>query len=413
MSTIPGTIKKIASDIQYTSGELIKLLLQKSMKPPLYPNTHINAIGKYTYYLSNECLGWTDNIITSFKVTPKPIKQHNLNKLPVAFSPRERIALDEALASNDYIPTAYRLFTEFVDPQSIMEIIANQKFANTYTCSVLYTDSWKQLTSIGEDIVDQTDPEISMFNTARMSTAKLRVNLFTLERDLRYLADRYPEMYFSYISMILLINSVDQSDMEWVIYLIGNLSFISWDQFTPVTQGRFINVLGDDFIDAFLSNELITVLLQAGVGELILTSSYMYSLLKMLYVVFGYNEFIIKAIITPCDIFIDKTNCPVLDNMPPNVKGNECIYDFIDIFYDMYPTINELIVGSMDVPLECELVSCATIPPFYFGLESIPQYLWRFGTFSYCAYKDYVASKIKFNSVGTNINNKINLMETF
>jgi hypothetical protein len=201
--------------------------------------------------------------------------------------------------------------------------------------------------------------------------------------------------------------------MEWVIYLIGNLSFITWDQLTPVTQGRFINVLGDDFIDAFLSNELITVLLQAGVGELILTSSYIYSLLKMLYIVFGYNEFIIKAIMTPCDIYVEKTNCPILDNMPPNAKNNECIYDFIDIFYDLYPTISELIVGSTDVPLECDLVSCATIPPFYFGLESIPQYLWRFSTFSYCAYKSYIASRLKFNSVGLNINNKINYMETF
>jgi len=412
MSTIPGTIKKIASDIQSAAGELIKLLLQKTMRPPLYPNSNFNIIGKYFYLLTNQCLGWTDNIITNFKVYPKGRGSRQLTKLPVLFSPRERLAYDEAILSRDFEPSPYKLFTDFVDPQNIMQIIANKKSSSIYTTGVLYTDSWKQLTNIGEDIIEQTDPDIPLCNTAKMSTAKFRVSLFTLEKDLCFLAEKYPEIYNSYIRMIILINSVDQSDMEWVVYLIGNLSYIRWDQITPVTQGRFINVLGDDFIETFLANELITVLLQSGFGELILTSSYIYSLLKMLYIVFGYNEFIKKAIITPNDVFIEKTDCPVLDTMPPFIKSNECLYDFIDIFYDMYPTISDLIVGSMDVPLECENVLCLTIPPTYFRLESIPEYLWRFSTFSYCAYRNYVASRIKFNAVGIRINNKINYMET-
>lgn len=413
MSTIPGILKKIASDIQLTSGELIKLLLQKSMKAPMFPSANANMISKYIYLLTNRCLGWTDNIITNFKIYPKGRGSRSLEKFPVAFSPRERIAYEEARASNDYVPSAYRHFTDFVTSQNIIELIANRKSDSAYTCDVLYTDCWKQLESVGEDIVNQTDPDISTFNTARMSTAKLRVNLFTLETDLCFLADRYPEMHYSYIAMVTLVNSVPQPDMEWVIYLIGNLSYIAWDDFTAVTQARFINVLGQDFIDAFLSNELVTVLLQSNYGELILTTSYMYSLLKMLYIVFGYNEFIKKAIMTPCDIYIEKTGCAVLDTMPPYSKSNECIYGLIEIFTDMYPTINQMIVGSSDVPLECDNVSCFSIPPMYFDLETIPQYLWRFGTFSYCGYKDYVASRLKFNSTATNISNKINYMETF
>ena len=171
-------------------------------------------------------------------------------------------------------------------------VIANKKASFSYTADVPYSHSFKQLESIGRDIIDQTDPSIEGSNSAKMSTAMLRVKLYSLDKALADLSVDHPCIFEDYIQMLRIINSIPRNKMVWVINLIALLSFQSWENVPPQQQKSYIDALGEDFICAFNSNELVTILLQSDSAEVILTGSYLYSLLKMLFIVFGYSKLV-------------------------------------------------------------------------------------------------------------------------
>ena len=132
-----------------------------------------------------------------------------------------------------------------------------------------------------------------------MSTSVFRMRLGLLETALNALHINSPDIYESYIEMILILNAVPRANMVWVINLIGTLTFQTWNNLPVPQQQPFIKILGQDFIDAFVGNTLITILLQANMPKLILTSAYLYSLLKMLFIVFGYNK-LTPTIVNAC-----------------------------------------------------------------------------------------------------------------
>ena len=399
--TIPATIQKIATDVQGVANELIKQMLKKSIRLPEKANN-------YSYILSNQCIGWTDNAVTNFKLYAKFIKNNKArNIFPVAYSPRERIAYENSVKTIDNKELPYKKFVDVLTAENIQTLIINNQGGVTYTCDVLYTDSFQQLETIGIDILKQIHPSIPCDVSAKLSTAVLRMKLYTLEQDLEIFAVNNPIIYNSYLDMVNIINSIQREEVDWVITLIGNLSYKRWDELTQSYRNTFILHLGQVFIDRFNSNELITILLQSGAGELILTSSYMYSLLKMLFIVFGYNGFIPYLVSNPCpDGNVNNSSCH---------PSEKCTMEIVDKFQDLYPTINEIMVGCEIIPNQGNKVACSSITPNYDNLFKIPDFIWKFTEFSYCKYRDYYDSRILANALTINskISGKINYLKSY
>lgn len=499
MLTIPDTMRTISRDIQNTFEELVKILLRKSLHPTLNPlrqNTKViyntfrgkyergfigsspdDNINKYTYTIINESLGWNDEVLVNFKIMAKFIKNsstplrfpadlaniHNKikSKSKVAFSEKE--GKQHAMTGRTLISTQYKNFLTYLTSKSMNNVIANKQASFTYTTDIPYTHAFKQLESIGKDIIDQTDPSIFGDDSAKMSTAMLRVKLYNLEQDLANLSVDHPNIYDAYVEMLRIINSVPKIKMVWIIKLIAALSYQRWEDLSENLQKTYLDILGEEFIQSFNSNELITILLQSNSSEVILTSAYLYPLLKMLFIVFGYSK-LIPVISEKCgdsqviikerlrkyldkhrgasfrrgdthniyyqepvvyenDIYESPFNTSVRksDNNENNITNDifstnlcksdalpidQCIYEFIKLFGDLYPTIIGLMGGTEKFPPESIEISCDDIPPTYDLLTTLPEYLWRYNDFSYCRYLEYVGSKQIVNALNSKINSK-------
>src|SRR5579872_2480012 len=264
MTTIPETINTISHDIQHAFEELMKLLLRKTLRPtlnPLGPNTKIvynpklmrfergwigstpaDNINKYSYILTHDCLGWVSDAITNFRVFAKFIKNnypprypqgaaktHNakLPRIEMAYSHRQRVVAKAQGLVPNILPaqpapySAYKNFIDMLTARNMQNTISNRRAFGAYGCDVPYTDSFKQLESVGRDIINQTDPSIPPATSALLSTALLRVKLTNLEDDLTALSTSKPDIFCSYIEMVKLINSVQRNLMVWVINLIS------------------------------------------------------------------------------------------------------------------------------------------------------------------------------------------------
>jgi len=541
MATIPDTMKTIARDVQNTFEELVKLLLRKTLRPTLNPlgqNTKIvyntfkgryergfigsspdDNINKYTYTMTHESLGWTNEILASLKVMAKFIKNNVAQRFPaghtnthnnlksrakVSFSDKE--GKHHMITGKTPILTQYKNLLTFISSRSMHSVITNKKASFSYTADIPYTHAFRQLENIGKDIIDQTDPSIMGGDSAKMSTSMLRIKLYILEQNLANLSVDHPNIYDAYVEMLRIINSIPHSKMGWVINLIASLSFQRWENLPDTQQKAYLNSLGENFICAFNSNELITILLQSNESQIVLTSSYLYPLLKMLFIVFGYSK-LVPVISEKCneqtqnlykdrlrkhmekyrgasfrrgdlhnadqhigdlyngvqynsdqynsDLYnsdhlgqplneiytdeyesssnnpnsnnpssnnpnsntLDSSNAKHILNKMSNIRNseicrpepepvNQCIYDFIKLFGDLYPTIIGLMGGTEKFPPESIEIACDDIPPNYNNLTSLPEYLWRYNDFSYCRYLEYVSSRQITNAINSKINAK-------
>ena len=491
MATIPERMKTISRHIQQTFEELMKLLLRKTLRPavnPLGANTKVvynrcrrryergligstpeDNINKYIYLITHESLGWTDDSLANFRVLPKFIKNSNVpQRFPAGYANLRNTLLsksnvafsDQEIRTNNLtgrMPalTQYKNFLSLLSSKSMQSVIANKNASFSYSADIPYTHSFRQLESVGRDIIDQTDPVIGGLESSKMSTSMLRAKLYILDKSLADLSVEHPDIFEAYIEMLRIINSVPRSRMIWVINLIALLSFQSWDNVSPQQQKTYIEALGEDFISAFNSNELITILLQGGSSETILTSSYLFSVIKMLFIVFGYSK-LVPLITDSCPdsgrrairdkykkhldryrgAFFrrgeehDETNpdqnnpdeLPAYDpRRDPNSIDNRapdcdpvdpCIYDYIKLFGDLYPTLIGLMGGTEVFPPECIEVDCKNIPPDYNGLTSLPEYLWRFNDFSYCKHLDYVNARQIKNALASKVCAKAKYLQT-
>ena len=482
METIPDMMKNVSRNIQNTFEELIKLVLRKTLRPilnPLGPNTKVvynnflgkyergfigscpeDSINKYNYVLTHDCLGWADDVLTNFRILAKFIKNNALqksltNSKSTAFNQKVKLPyLDERGQSNKCCKcktdSQYKNFLLMLESRSIQNIISNKRPTMPYTSDMTYKDSFRQLENIGKDIIDQTDPCISGSESSKMSTSMLRVKLYNLEQDLANMSVQYPNIFDAYIEMIRLINSVPRSKIVWVINIIAVLSFQTWDQLNNSQKRPYLDILGENFIHSFNSNELITILLQSGSSDIILTASYFYSLLKMLFIVFGYSKLVpfvgeedpnkSKKLYRdqfrkhlekyrgayfrrgdknsccsgcdddgPCD---DDTNEPYEMRKSDNEPVDQCVYEFIKLFGDLYPTIIGLMGGTETFPPESIEISYDDIPPTYDNLSSLPEYLWRYNDYSYCKYLIYISSKQLTNALACKINAKTKYLQT-
>jgi hypothetical protein len=491
MATIPDTMRIIAKDIQNTFDELVKLLLRKSLHPvlnPLHPNAKIvynsfrnkyergmvgstsgDNINKYSYLMTHDSLGWNDEVLANFKIMAKFIKNNTPVKFPtdntkqykklnstskVAFSDREIKDVFNRMRTL----TQYQKLLSFLSSKSAHRIITNKRATFTYLSDIPYTYSFRQLESIGKDIIEQTDPIIDAVESAKMSTAMLRAKLYILERDLSNLSINHPNIFDAYVEMLRIINSVPRKKMNWVISLIAMLSYQRWENLTTQQHKCYLDYLGESFISAFDKNELITILLQGNASEVILTSSYLYPLLKMLFIVFGYSRLvpiIVDNVGNRYENFVNRLGKHlekyrgaffrrgdqhhVLEQCDPsyqqdrtensessvseqpqiygarqqNIKPvDQYIYEFIKLFGNLYPTIIGLMGGTEYFPPENIEVNCSDIPPNYDGLTSLPEYLWRFNDYSYCKYLEYLNSKQLYRNLDQKISAKARYLQS-
>lgn len=481
MSTIPLTMKSISQDIHAAFEDLMKLLLRKSLRPtlnPLGPNARIiynnakcryergfvgcnsdDIVNKYSYLMTHDTLGWVGEILSNFKVIAKFIKNSTQSQSALSkticpnkctpCSTKSIISLQRKKRSSCLDdcsqPAHFNSFLSFLASKSIPTVIANKIGAFTYTADIIYTDSIKPLESIGADIINQTDNSISASDSAKMSTSMLRVKLYNLDKTLGDFSVAHDQIFDAYVDMIRLINSLPRNKTIWIINLIGVLSYQSWRDLNLEQKESYADALGSEFILGFNSNQLVTILLQSGYSELIITSSYIYSLLKMLFIVFGFSKLTPKIINYPLikldnpnklqkhfdyyrgaglrrpgdnieqdDLFteteseINESNYETFDptSMSTSEPVDPAIYDYIRGFADLYPTILGLMGGTEVFPPEIE-VSCEDIPPSYENLSSLPEYLWRFNDYSYCKYINSINSRQMNNALANKINSKI------
>jgi len=425
--TISDKIKIIASDIQNCAEELIKLTIRKTLRPILnqvqsnnsirynnflgkYERGYMGSasddiINKYSYVLTRDCIGWTENNVTNFKILAKFIKNKYPSSLPNNYGKIHTALLvkrsknESQTTINKYTQSlsSYQNLINYLTAKNVQSLVSN-KAAFIYTYDMPYTDSVKQLESIGHDIINQTDPSISTKDASKLSTTALRSKLASLEINLSHLLSLHPDIFGSYIKMVTLINSLNRDKIIWFINLISNLSYQNWDKLEESQKDIYIKMLGESFIVELNANELVTILLQSDNSDLIIKASYLYSLLKMLYIVFGYSE--IKPII---DIDNEK--------IPDCIPIDQCIYEYIRLFGDLYPTIVSILGGTIVFPPENYKIRCNEIPTNYDNLHNIPEFLLRFYYFSYCKYIQYFAEKQIGNALQTKITKKTKILK--
>lgn len=468
MSTIVDTIANISGLVQRSFSELTKLVLRKTIRPTLNPlgrNTKVvynaytgqyergfvgydpsDSVNKYLYQMDSSTIGWKGDNLVSFKMSPKTASNPMFNP-GQARSPNYPLPVNPiplSLGGSGLKSTSFRILIEKIAAQSATATIINRKSAYTYMCNMAYSDTFQQLNQIGQDILNQTDPAVSPQDSSRMSTALLRVELFNLERTLADMLSNYPELYASMLDMVRIINSLDSTNTQSIISLIGTLSVVDWSSLSLTQQEIYINRLGQDFITDFNANEMIAILIKSPVPELIITTSYYYSLQKMLYVVFGYNKIIpslfstIDPLVNPADLvpsvsiqrytynkmgaFITRgtlaTSTPQNVGLPSaTVYQPDCTppsqstYDFIKAFGDLYPLIIQT-MGAFDFPTPCQGLLCVNIPANYTDLVDLPQFLLRFAEKAYCTYLSIIDTKLIASSVGVTIDDRIRYLKT-
>lgn len=462
MSTIPDTINKISNNIQLSFSELVKLLLRKSLPPVLNPTksdyvhnickgryekglakSRSDNINRYFYTMTRESLGWTDDILANFKITAKFPKGNLIHRFPVGDSQTHNKLkqISKIAFTKMDNKTQYKKILNLLASRNINSIIANKSGNFIFLSDIPYTHAFKQLEQIGKDIIDQTDPQVTGEESSKMSTANLRMKLYMLEQNLGQLSIDLPEIFDAYIEMIRIINSIPKNKIVWVINLIAALSYQRWTELPEKQATLFTDSLGENFIFAFNSNELITILLQSDACELILTSSYLYPLMKMLFIVFGYSKLTPNIITSECDnkqkYNFDKYKNKIAgaslirnrsqfdinfpqDNSEDSSYSEDidmiaqmdmdptdpAIYEYIRMFDDLYPTILGLMGGIEEFPPETIEIACDDIPANYIGLMSIPEYLWRFNDYSYCQYIEYISARHLVNCINSKISEK-------
>jgi len=420
MSNVEDDLKIISRDIQNAFEELIRLLLRKTLKPVLnqisprtkkiknnfldrYERGYLGScsedkIGNYCYILTHDCLGWVDDNINNFKIVPKFIKNTQTQSYG---KNNNRLNLKSRISAGDKtcrLRTDYQNLIELINTRNVQNLIASGKNALSYHCGISYKDCFKNLQSIGYDIINQTDPSIPPQTSMKLSTSMLRSKLYRLDQNLAKL-EKAGSVYDDFVKMILTINSVPKGKIIWIINLLSVLSFQKWGVVKLETQQTYYKTLGEDVIEKILQNNLIQHLIKMDKCELILKCAYLYSLLKMLFVVFGFGKITPIVLLDTVDSYPENINerrkSMLRRGQDNKIKGQmiefcekiyPADYDFINLFDQIYPNILCIMGGSKKFPPENLKIYSEDVPRQYNDLDKIPQYLWRYHDYSYCQY---------------------------
>lgn len=473
-------MNNISRNIQHVFEEIVKLLIRKNITPTLNPpngrrelvynnylkryeravigTSYNDSVDIYNYFMTYESIGWNNDVFANFKLIPKfnrnafNVIQQKQKKGKIPFTCQEQTHCERQENNNPIQVHQYmgrkRRSCTVNTYKSVIDIIVNRKRTLGYSSDILYPFTFKNLENIGRDIIVQTDTSISNFDSSRMSTATLRNKLQTLEQNLKDFSLGNSELYNSYIKMVRIINSVNRNKITRLLNLVALLSVQKWKDVPIQQQHIYIQFFGEKFINDLVDNDLFNILVSSPSFELVLTTSYLYPLLKMLFSVFGYSKIIpnfafnelnsftknipttnINTIINrtlPNSLFNELSVNPTtgivsrntIDNVYqsnsnlPIIMTNISVHDYIRIFGGLYPTIISLMGGTEIFPSEFLRVACDAIPQNYCDLNNIPEYLWRFNDYSYCIYKNYIDSKQLVMSLCAKKNNRVKYLYT-
>jgi hypothetical protein len=444
MSYVSESIGKVSDKIAKCFDELIRILIKRSSKPlPIKNNKCKNNTGphdifnRYKFSPSADSIGWTGESFVHFKLSSKlnniheknnkcaqPIKRRQNNMVPFSHrNTRGKCFKTPKMIEFTHLQLIESL-TKSVNSSEIRQIESNDS-------KIKYSEAFKILEKIGEDIINETDPDISAEQTVKMDTSMLRLSLYELEKTISDLSVNNTEIYHDLIDMVKLINSVDRNNQEWLLTFIATTSYQRWEDIDDPSKIYFIDTLGNDFIDTYNRNNLIIILLQSGNSQYIISASYLYPLLKMLFVVFG-NSKLIPHIIREWSIAppendkyygaklvrqsnYDYGHCQnktkQINNLAPPTDPR--IYDYISLFGELYPTIIGLMGGTEMYPPSMS-IKPDDIDPNYTSLNTLAEYLWRFNDYSYCQYEENMDKKNynKDTKMSKKIDSKISYLRT-
>jgi hypothetical protein len=185
MGKVYHILKEISREIDKTFEELIELLIRKSISPI---SKNIRA---YTYIPLSLSLGRHVTLLVVLRMVPK---------------------MGRPLLWSDNPPA--------IVLEDLSWAIA-QRIPRTFLVEIHQDQAHEKLAIIGEEILEQTEPGISEKESARMSTANLRLALFRLENTLKELYLKYPEIYHDYLSMVSMINSIEVEKMSHFLEMIA------------------------------------------------------------------------------------------------------------------------------------------------------------------------------------------------
>lgn len=441
MISVPDTIKIISKTIKQTFDELIKLLLWKSIKPSLNGIRNTNKvvynscrnriergltrysdhkiIGKYLFVVTPESLGWNDDTFMSIKVCPKACQNFDYIGKNNLFTKKKNV-------TNRY-PDLINYLISGADKQN------HHNLKKVFTGDITYSETFKKLESIGNDIIEQTDPSISSEECAKMSTANLRVKLFILDQTLGELSIKMKDIYDSYLEMIRLINAVPKQKLSFLLNFLITLTYQPWENLELSKKQNFVDILTSDYINALINNQLITILLQNDLVEEIIHGSYLYPLLKMLFVVFGYSKItpIVEhphslhqpsilnshyeryrggSLRRPDCISTNTNNTTPATKVHPYHPVEPEIYEYIQMFADLYPSLVGIMGGTEIFPPENMVINCHHIPRGYHELGSISGYLLRFNDYSYCRHIQLQNNNQIAKDLNTKVSDRIKIL---
>lgn len=427
--SIITTFTDIGEKIQLAYNPLIQLVLTKQLLPVLSPtkvdqktifnpNTRMNQtiytrpdpshhVSKYNYKLTNKCIGWENDVISTIWFKNKIIKTTPPQRIPTVLVQKKSnvlIAYNKTDQINQTtITKGIKSILNIIIGENVKTNITNLKSSNEYNSFIPYKDVFGTLREIGEDILEQSDTDINPNVSLRMSTGNLRVSLTFLEEALSNLEEcRYQQ----FVEMNRIINSIDQSNVHVLNSFLSVLTYTPWNTLQPNEVLYYTDVFGQEFLDAFNSNQLITDLLMVQRPDLIILNSYMYTLSKLLFIVFGY-ETLTQIVPVGTLSTVPSTDLNQTCQDPCNEPNGCCNFDYIDNFCAFYPTICCFIGKSGPTQgCGCREVDCSTIPANYNELTTINTMLWRWYDYSYCQFLIDVYAKRVPNATILKINSK-------
>lgn len=440
-SSILTMMNNISKNIQRVFEEIVKLLIRKNITPSVNPNGSRNlvynnflqryeranigtlyddSVDIYNYFMTFESIGWNNDVFANFKLIPKfnrnisNIRRQKQKKQKIPFIDQNQT---RNCKYNNLNQTRHstgkkkRMLHTGNIYKSVIDIIINKKITSGYSSDILYPLTFKDLEIIGRDIIVQTDSSINNSDSSKMSTAVLRNKLQLLEQNLLNFSIDNSNLYDSYINMIRIINSLNRDKITRLINLIALLSVQKWEDVAVPQQHIYINFFGESFINELVDNDLFNIISSSSSFELVLTTSYLYPLLKILFSVFGYSKIVPDSNSLNPTLF-NPMNNELSVNIISGTVDNINVYNYIRIFGGLYPTIISLMGGTETFPSIFPETRCITIPKNYFNLVNIPEYLWRFNNYSYCVYKNYSNSKQLVMSLCAKKNNRVKYLYT-
>lgn len=264
----------------------------------------------------------------------------------------------------------YRQFLQHVileDGQSISH--PDDSKADRHQCYLTYGIGYQALEAIGPDLLQRAS---APSNNNSDSIARLDEALVALERRISSFAELDPCMYDQYLAMVMTVNSISQPKMDWLTNLLAVLSVDSWEGISHKTHEAYLRAIGSDIIDQLRNNQLVDLLCQSDRCDLILTTSYLFPIMKMLFCVFGFSKAIPNVV-------------PEWQTQPSPQGCHQGIFEYIAQFGNLYPNLISLMGGTDHQPHNVP-IRFSQINPSFLDLTALPEYLWRFNDYAYCCY---------------------------